>query len=176
MPSSLFLSGRFATIVCSMICMVVVLIPEEILSLSFLLAWRLCAEYGLQRVRIIACIPGLSADSHGCRREVLNLFKLKAEFTGDAGQLRHILLMTAGMAGDEVGDNLLVEVLLTADAVEDALKVVELLERGLTHQVKHTVAGVFRCNLQTATDMTDNELAGVFTSGLVGGFILAMIE
>ena len=51
------------------------------------------------------------------------------------------------MAGDEVRDELLVEMLLAVDAVEDALELVELLERRFAHQSEHTVAGVLRCHL-----------------------------
>ncbi len=43
------------------------------------------------------------------------------------------------MAADKVGDNLLVELLLTVDLVEAPLKVIELLERGLPHQMEHAV-------------------------------------
>lgn len=112
----------------------VVLIPEEILSLGFLLTGCLSTEDWLQRVGVVACVPCLSTDGHGRWREVLNLLKLESEFAGDAGQLSHILLMTAGMAGDEVGDDLLVQALLTADTVEDALEIIELLERGFAHE------------------------------------------
>ena len=43
------------------------------------------------------------------------------------------------MAGDEVGDNLLVEVLLAIDAVEDVLELVKLLERWFAHETEHVV-------------------------------------
>ena len=58
--------------------------------------------------------------------------------------------MTPRMGGDEVGDNLLSEILLAVDAVELALELIELLERRLAHEVEHPFAGVFRGNFQTA--------------------------
>ena len=92
---------------------------------------------------------------------------------GDGGQLGHILLVTAWVAGDEVGDDLLIEMLLTTDAVELALEVLELLERWLAHEVEHTVTGVLRGHLQSSADVASDELAGVFLGGTVGGFVLA---
>ena len=103
MPSSLFLFGLLGTIVCSMICisliclirpigpirpirpispirpitLIPLLIPEEILPLGFLLAWCLGTEDGLQRVGVVARIPGLGTDGHWRRREVLYLFQVE---------------------------------------------------------------------------------------------------
>ena len=65
---------------------------------------------------------------------------------GDDSQLCHIGLRATWVAGDEIRDDLLVEMLLAIDAVEDALELVELLERGFAHEVQHAVAGVFRSN------------------------------
>ena len=80
------------------------------------------------------------------------------------------------MAGDEIGDDLLVEMLLAIDAVEDALEFVELLERGLAHEVEHTVAGVLWGNLQTAADVAGDEFACILAGSLVGCFVLAVIK
>ena len=154
----------------------IVLIPEKVLPLGFLLAWCLGTEDGLQRVGVIACVPRLSTDGHGRWREVLNLFKLESELAGEAGQLGHILLMTARMTGDEVGDDLLVQALLATDAVEDALEVIELLERGFAHEVEHTVAGVLWGNLQTAADVAGDEFTCILAGSLVGCFVLAVIK
>jgi len=87
--------------------------------------------------------------------------------------LGHILLVTAWMAGDEVGDNLLVEMLLATDAVELSLEVLELLERWLAHEVEHAVAGVLRGHLQSSADVAGDEFAGIFLGSTVGGLILA---
>ena len=46
------------------------------------------------------------------------------------------------MATDEVGDELLAQPLLAVDAVEGALELLELAERGLAHHLQHAVGGV----------------------------------
>ena len=122
-------------------------IPEEILALGQLVALCLGTLDGLKGIRIVARVPRLGRYRHRRGRKVLHLLQLEVELLGLDGQLSHISLRTTRMAGDEVGDNLLVQVLLAIDAVEDALEVVELLERGLAHQVKHAFAGMLRCHL-----------------------------
>ena len=132
--------------------------------------------YFLEGVGVVACVPGLGRDGHRRRREVLHLFEMEIQFLGDFSQLLHVGFGASGMAGDEVGDELLVEVLLLIDAVEDALEVVELLERGLAHTQQHTVAGVFGGYLQSATDMMRDEFAGILHGGVIGGFVLAVMQ
>ena len=83
--------------------------------------------------------------------------------------------MTTRVAGDEVGDDLLVEVLLATDAVELSLEVLELLERRLAHEVEHAVAGVLRGHLQPSADVAGDEFAGVFLGSPVGCLILTAI-
>ena len=122
------------------------LIPEEVLALGQFLLLALGTLDGFKGIGIVTRIPRLSRDCHGCGGEVLNLFELEVEMLGDDSQLGHIRLRTPWMAGDEIGDDLLVEMLLAIDAVEDALELVELLERGFAHEVQHAVAGVFRSN------------------------------
>ena len=80
------------------------------------------------------------------------------------------------MAGNEVGDNLLSQPFLTADAVELSFEVIELLEGRFAHEVQHVVAGVFRSHLQTSADMAGDEFTSIFLSGTVGMFVLAVIE
>ena len=59
---------------------------------------------------------------------------MEVQLFGDDSQLRHILLLAAWVGGDEVGDDLLVQVLLAVDTVEDAFELIELLERGFAHE------------------------------------------
>ena len=92
------------------------------------------------------------------------------------GQIGHISLAAAWVTGDEVGDDLLVEVFLATDAVEDALELVELLERWFAHQSQHAVGGVFRGNLQASADMSLDEFAGVFHGSLVRFLVLAAMQ
>ena len=101
---------------------------------------------------------------------------MEVQFLGNLRQLRHICLGTSRMTGDEVGDELLVEVLLLIDAIEKTLEVVELLERRLAHQLEHLVAGMFRCHLQPSADMTGDELAGILHGGLVACLVLAAMQ
>ena len=104
------------------------LVPEEILSLCQFLAWRLGREDRFKGVGVIARVPHFCGNGHGGRSEVLNLFQMKVELLGEYCQFGHVFLMTARVAGDEVGDDLLVQMLLAVDAVEHALELVELLK------------------------------------------------
>jgi len=111
------------------------LIPEEILPLGLFLLRSLGAFHRFQRVRVVAGVPRLGRDGHGRGSEVLHLLKLEVEALGEHRQFGHIGLGTARVAGDEVGDELLAQTLLAADAVEAALEVVELRERRLAHEL-----------------------------------------
>jgi len=110
-------------------------VPEEILALCQLVALGLGTLYGFQRIGVITRIPGLRRYRHRGGREVLHLFQLEVQLLGLDGQLSHIGFRTTRMTGDEVGDELLVQMFLPIDAVKDTLEVVELLERRLAHQV-----------------------------------------
>ena len=101
---------------------------------------------------------------------------MEVETFGDDGQFGHVLLVAARVGGDEVGDDLLVKILLAVDAVELALEVVELLERRFAHEVEHAVAGVLRCHLQSSAHMTGDEFPRVFLGRTVGFFVLAAIQ
>ena len=81
------------------------LVPEEVLTLGQLFLLALGALDGFEGIGVVARIPRLSGDRHGCGREVLNLFKLEVEMFGDDSQLGHIGLTASRMAGDEVGDD-----------------------------------------------------------------------
>ena len=152
------------------------LVPEEILPLGKFLVLAFSAEDGLERIGVIACIPCFGGIGHrrGCK--VLYLLQMEVEMLGDDCQFSHILLTAAGVTADEVGNYLLAEVFLAVDAVEHSLEFIELLERGLAHQIEHTVAGMFRGHLQTTADMTADELVGIFLSCTVGGLVLAAVD
>ena len=102
------------------------LIPEEILPLGQFVALRLSTLYWFQRIGIIASIPCLRRYRHRSGGEVLYLFQLEIELFGLDGQLSHIGLRTSRMTRYEVGNDLLVEMLLTINAVKDALEIIEL--------------------------------------------------
>ena len=149
------------------------LVPEEVLSLGELVAWTLGGEDGFEGVGVVARVPGLGGDGHRRGGEVLHLFEVEVEALGDDGELCHVLLLTAGVGGDEVGDDLLTEPFLAVDAVEESLELVELLEGGLAHEVEHAVAGVLWRHFQAPADVAGDEFAGVFLGSTVGGFVLA---
>ena len=112
-----------------------IFIPEEILALGLLLLRCLGREDGFQRIGVEARVPHFGGHRHGSGREVLNLLQMESQLAGDVGQLGHVLLTAPWMAADEVRDDLLVEVLLTTNAVELSLELIELLERGLAHEL-----------------------------------------
>ena len=155
---------------------VLFLIPEEILSLGKFLFLAMRTIHFLQRIGVVARIPCLGGHRHGRWGEVLHLFQVEVQFLGDLRQLCHVLLRAARVAGDEIGDDLLVEMLVLIDAVEDALEVVELLERRLAHQLQHPVAGMLWRHLQSSADMTGNQFMGILSGGLVACLVLAMVK
>ena len=101
---------------------------------------------------------------------------MEVQLFGDDSQLRHILLLAAWVGGDEVGDDLLVQVLLAVDTVEDAFELIELLERGFAHQSEHAFAGMLRGYLQASADMTADQFTGVGHRSLIAGFILTAMQ
>ena len=155
---------------------VILFVPEEILALGQLLSLRMGREDGLQRIGVETGIEHLGSHRHRGRCEVLNLFQFIAHLTGNGSQIGHVSLRASRMAGDEVGDNLLAQSFLAVDAVEDALELIELLERWLAHQFEHVVAGMFRSHLQSSADMSAYEFTRVLHSCLVGGFVLALMQ
>ena len=160
-PSSLFFVGFLGMRVCSIISIGIIsgtqlvdelgfantsqtlfdastffrLIPEEVLALGQFLLLALGTLDGFKGIGVVARIPRLGRDRHGGWGKVLNLFELEVKMLCDDSQLGHIGLCATWVAGNEIGDDLLVEMLLAIDAVEDALELVELLERWLAHQV-----------------------------------------
>ena len=129
-----------------------------------------------ERIGVVARIEHFGGYRHRRRREVLHLFKFIAHLARETCQLSHISLTAAWMAGDEVGDNLLIEMLLAIDTVEDTLELVELLERWLAHQLQHMVTGMLGSHLQTSANMVFNEFAGIFHRSLVRFLVFAVMQ
>ena len=65
------------------------------------------------------------------------------------------------MTADEIWDNLLLEVMRTVYAVENALELMELPERRLTHEFEHSIARMFGSNLEPAAHMMLYKFLGV---------------
>ena len=148
-------------------------VPEEELALGQLLLWRFGAEHWLQRIRIVACVPRFGGVGEWRGSKILYLLEMEIEVLGNHCQFGHILFLTAWVAGDEVGNDLLAKTLLAINLIEDSLELVELLERGLAHEVEYTIAGVLGSYLESTRNMTGNQLAGVLHSSLIAGLVLA---
>lgn len=122
------------------------------------------------------CIPCLGGDGHGGGREVLHLLKLEVEALGEHGKFGHVFGCASGMRADEVGDELLMEVMAAVHLIEDALEVVEELEGWLAHEVEHTLGGVFGGYLEAAAHMLGDEFLGVLPIDLVGALVTRVVE
>lgn len=133
-------------------------------------------EYRFQGIGIVACVPGLSAYGHGRRGEILHLFEVEIEVFRDDSEFSHILFPAAGMAADEIGDDLLSESFFLVDLIEDALKLIELVERRLAHELEHLFGGVFRCHFQSSADMLAYQFAGIFACRLVVFRVFVLVE
>ena len=156
--------------------MIFIFVPEKVLTLGLLFFGCLGGLDGLEGVGVVAGVEHFGGHGHGRGGEVLHLFELVAHLAGELGQLGHVGFGAAGVAGDEVGYELLVEAFFAADAVKETLEVVELLEGGLAHEVEHVVAGMLGGYFQAAADMAGDEFAGVVLGGAVGGLVLAVVE
>lgn len=104
------------------------------------------------------------------------LLEMEVEALGDDSQFGHILFQTSWMRTDEVGDDLLMQVLFLIDAIEDTLEIVELLEGGFSHESQDPVAGVLGSHLQSATDVTADKFPSILACSLVGIIVRAMVE
>ena len=152
------------------------LVPEEELALCQFFFLCLGGEDGLEGVGMEAGVPSLGGDGHGRGGEVLHLLELEVEVFGQTGELGHVFGGAAGMGADEVGDDLLAQVVAAVDVVEDALEVVEELEGGLAHEGEHAVGGVFGRHFQTAADVAGDELLGVLAVDAVGALVAGVVH
>ena len=123
-----------------------------------------------------ARVPCFRGYGHGGGREVLHLFQVEVQPFGDDRQFRHVFFGASGVAADEVGDELLAQVQFAVQAVEDAFEFVELLERGLAHDVQYPQACMFGCYLQASAYMFHDEFAGVFGGTPVYGGVFAFVQ
>ena len=133
-------------------------------------------EDWFKSVGVITGIPRLGTDGHGSRSKVLNLFKLEVQSLGLYGKVSHIFLMTSGMGGDEVRNELLTQSLFFVYLVKDTLKLFKKLEGRFSHQLQNGIGGVLRCYLQSAADVIADKLTGIFPCRLVGFLILTVMK
>lgn len=106
----------------------------------------------------------------------MHLLQLEIEVFCLYCQLCHVLCCASRMTADEVGDDLLTQILAPVDIVEDAFELMEELEGWLAHEVEHTVRGVFRSHLQTSADMLGDEFLCIFPVVLVDAFITRIVK
>ena len=125
---------------------------------------------------MIACIPCLCSYSHRSRSKVLYLLQVEIQPFGDNGKFSHIFFSTSRVTADEIRNDLLTQVQLLIYSVEDTFEAIELFKRRFTHDIKHTVAGMFRSHFQASTYMTCYQLPSVFRCTLVYFRILALVQ
>lgn len=101
---------------------------------------------GVHGVGMHSAVPRFGADGHRGGGEILHLFQSEIQLFGFGCQFGHVFSCASRVGRDEVGDDLLLQPTFAVDTVEDAFEVVELLERGLSHQVQHAVGSVLRCH------------------------------
>ncbi len=152
------------------------LVPKEELTLGKLFLGSLGGEDGLEGVGVESCVPCLGRDGHGGGSEVLHLFELEVEVFGQCGEFSHVFGSAARVAADEVGDDLLAQVLAAVDVVEDALEVVEEFEGGFAHEFEHMVGGVLWCNFQATTDVASDEFFCVLAIDAVNALVACVVQ
>ena len=151
-------------------------VPEEELPLGKFVLWCLSREDRLKGVRIISAIPSLCAHSHWGRRKILNLFKLEVQTLGLDGKVCHIFLMTSGMRGNEVWNELLSQALFTVYLVKYTLELLKQLERRLSHQFQHSIRGVLWSDLQSSANMIADKFTSIFPCRLVSLLVLTVMK
>lgn len=72
---------------------------------------------------------------------------MEIKILGYCGKFRHILFLTGGMRGYEIGYKLLFQTGFTVYAVEYPLELPELVKSGFAHAFEHAVRGVFGSDL-----------------------------
>lgn len=155
---------------------VLLVVPEEILSLGQFLLFGVCGEHRLQRVGVQACEVGLSRDGHGRGGEVLHLLEVEIQFLGEHGQLGHVFLMAAGVRRDEVGNELLAQLVTLVHTVEDGFETTELLKRRFAHNRQNRVAGVLGRHFEPARDVEANQLLVELGIHLVDGRVAGVVH
>ena len=123
-----------------------------------------------------SAVPRFGADGHRGGGEILHLFQSEIQLFGFGSQFGHVFGCASRVGRDEVGDDLLLQPTFAVDTVEDAFEVVELLERGLSHQVQHAVGSVLRCYFQAAGDVPCDEFASIEFGSAVDVLVLRAMQ
>ena len=95
----------------------------------------------------IGVLPGVEhhrREGHRRGREVLHLLQIEMQFSQHlSGQRLHVPLGASRVRGDEVRDQLIGQMFLTANAMEVGGQPLEERERRFAHQAQHVILGVF---------------------------------
>ena len=89
-----------------------------------------------------ACEIGFGRDGHRGGGEILHLLQAEVQFLGDGCEFGHVGLVAAGVGRNEVGNELLPQVVFHVHPVKQRLETLEQFKRGLAHEHQHIVAGV----------------------------------
>ena len=126
------------------------IIPEEIFTLSRFVFRTYGCEHLFAGIRVISGVIYFRGKSHRCGCEVLYLFQMHRQVSGDSGKFRHILLTAPRMARYEIRDELLFQSLAAIYIVEYLPEVVEQAERWFAHHVEYMRSCMFRGYFQTS--------------------------
>ena len=105
-------------------------------------------------------------ERHGGGGEVLHLFEFEVEGFGFGCEFRHVFGAASGVGGDEVGDDLLVEVVAAVEVVELLFECFEEVEGGFAHESEDAVGDVFGGDFEASGGVAEND---GFEVGAVAG-------
>ena len=103
------------------------------------------------------------------------MFQMEIQPFGDNGKFRHIFFFATGVAGDEVGNELLAQTFFMIDPVEYLLEFSELAERRFAHNVEHTFRGMLRGDFEPTTYVAGYEFTSIFLRIFVDSGIFALM-
>ena len=125
----------------------------------------------MKRVRIQPGVIGFRGNRHWRGREVLDLFEVEIKTFGYSRKFSHIFFSATRVRGDEIRNNLLVELFVLIYIVENLLEFSELRERWLTHQLKNTVGSVLGSHFKSSRHVVCNKFFIVATIDAINSLI-----
>ena len=86
---------------------------------------------------------------HGRRGESLYLLQFETHVFGLCGKIGHVFDLTCRMIGDEIRNELQVQLLFDIDLIKTLLELVKVGEGRFPHQAKDRIRGVLRGHLES---------------------------
>ncbi len=123
-----------------------------------------------------ARIINLRCHRHGCRCEILHLLKVEIQLTRLNCQLGHVDFRAPGVRRNEVGNELLTQVLTLIQSVEYAFKIVEQRKRRLAHHIEHLVLGVLRGHFQSTAHMVAYQFLVISAVHGINAFVAGLVH